>query len=147
MGCTGEKTYEESVKAEIRRYLEGFNLMNSRKKDINDYINQDLKKKSIALQNYQYIYREEDVKQTVEDYKTLIWEKFNIGNRPYNEINIVENNDDNKKKPKKDKKEKEKSKDGKDSDIEDEIDNKKLNNKNENNILNNKDNGAINNNA
>ena len=72
MGCTGEKTYEEAVKSEINRYLNGFNLLSSTKKEITTYINQDLKKKSVALENYQYLYREEDVKQTVEEYKILL---------------------------------------------------------------------------
>ena len=95
MGCTGEKTYEEAVKSEINRYLNGFNLLSSTKKEITTYINQDLKKKSVALENYQYLYREEDVKQTVEEYKILLWEKYSIGNRPY-EIVIEENKKDNK---------------------------------------------------
>ena len=41
MGCTGEKTYEEAVKSEINRYLNGFNLLSSTKKEITTYINQD----------------------------------------------------------------------------------------------------------
>ena len=142
MGCTGEKTYEEAVQFEIRRYLNSFNLMNSRKKEITDYINQDLKRKSVALQNYQYIYREEDVKQTVEDYKILIWENFNVGNRPYDEVIIEEEKDDKKIKPKKEKKDKEKKKLKNESDSEEEIDDKKIkeqkeNDKNINNIINN----------
>ena len=98
MGCTGEKTYEEAVQYEIRRYLNNFNLLSSKRKEITDDINNDLQKRSKALQNYQYIYREEDVKQTVDDYKILIWEKYNIGDKPYHEINIEENNNDNEKK-------------------------------------------------
>ncbi len=90
MGCTGERTYEEAVKFEMRRYLNTLNLMESRKKDINDYINQDLKKRAVALQNYQYIYREEDVKQTVKDYEILLWENFRVGNMPYEEQQILD---------------------------------------------------------
>ena len=120
MGCTGEKSYEEAVKFEMRRYLNSFNLIDSRKKEINDYINQDLKKRSIALQNYQYIYREEDVKQTVKDYQILLWENFKVGNMPYDEQQIL------------DKKEKN----------EDKKSNKEIINNNENNNINNKDNDS-----
>ena len=99
MGCTGEKSYEEAVKYEMKRYLNSFNLIDSRKKEINDYINQDLKKRAVALQNYQYIYREEDVKQTVKDYEILLWENFRVGNMPYEEqqiLDIKEINEDKK---------------------------------------------------
>ena len=96
MGCTGERTYEEAVKFEMRRYLNTLNLMESRKKDINDYINQDLKQRAAALNNYQYLYREEDVKQTVKDYENLLWEKFGVGNRPIYEQDINEQNEDKK---------------------------------------------------
>ena len=117
MGCTGEKTYEEAVQYQIRRYLNAFDLMPSRKKEITDFINKDLKQKSIALQNYQYIYREEDVVQTVEDYKILIWENFNVGNRPDNEIEIEQKNNDKKKdKPKKENKEEKKSESSEEND-------------------------------
>ncbi len=96
MGCTGEKSYEEAVKYEMKRYLNNFNLIDSRKKEINDYINQDLKKRAAALNNYQYLYREEDVKQTVKDYENLLWEKFGVGNRPIYEQDINEQNEDKK---------------------------------------------------
>ena len=96
MGCTGERTYEEAVKFEMRRYLNTLNLMESRKKDINDYINQDLKKRAAALNNYQYLYREEDVKQTVKDYENLLWEKFGVGNRPVYEQDINKQIEDKK---------------------------------------------------
>ena len=132
MGCTGEKTYEEAVKSEINRYLNGFNLLSSTKKEITTYINQDLKKKSVALENYQYLYREEDVKQTVEEYKILLWEKYSIGNRPY-EI-VIEENKDNDNKGNNVKK-KENKKDNKSQDSENSGEDKKS----ENNINNNKD--------
>ena len=124
MGCTGEKSYEEAVKFEMRRYLNSFNLIDSRKKEINDYINQDLKKRSIALQNYQYIYREEDVKQTVKDYEILLWENFRVGNMPYEEQQILDKKEIN----------------------EDKKNNKHIlnnnENNNENNHINNKDNDS-----
>ncbi len=120
MGCTGEKTYEEAVQYEMRRYLNNFNLLSSKRKEITDDINNDLQKRSKALQNYQYIYREEDVKQTVEDYKILIWERFYVGNRPQSEIMIEQYNESQKKKTKKEKKEK---KEEKDSDNDNEINN------------------------
>ena len=85
MGCTGERSYEEAVKYEMRRYLNSLNLTEYKKKEINDYISQDIKKRAIALQNYQYIYREEDVKQTVKDYEIVLWENFQVGNMPYDE--------------------------------------------------------------
>ena len=130
MGCTGEKTYEEAVQYEMKRYLNNFNLQPARKKEITDYINQDLKKKSIALQNYQYLYREEDVKQTVEDYKILIWDNFRVGIRPLNEVIIEQNNQDKNEKQKKEKKEKIKDEKNSDNEIED---NNKENNKENNN--------------
>ena len=145
MGCTGEKTYEEAVRYEIRRYLNGFNLLNSTKKDITDFINQDLKKKSIALQNYQYIYREEDAKQTVEEYKSLIWEKFRVGYKPNEEIEIEEQkdneNEDKKINNKKKKKIKinensESSEEEKKSEKDNNIDNKNKDNQIENNNIN-----------
>ena len=124
MGCTGEKSYEEAVKIEMRRYLNSFNLLDSRKKEINDYINQDLKKRAIALQNYQYIYREEDVKQTVKDYEILLWENFRVGNMPYEEQQILDKKEIN----------------------EDKKNNKHIlnnnENNNENNHINNKDNDS-----
>ena len=129
MGCTGEKTYEEAVKSEINRYLNGFNLLSSTKKEITTYINQDLKKKSVALENYQYLYREEDVKQTVEEYKILLWEKYSIGNRPYE----IENKDNDNKGN--NAKKKENKKDNKSQDSENSGEDKKS----ENNINNNKD--------
>ena len=141
MGCTGEKTYEEAVQYEMKRYLNNFNLTSSRKKQITDYINQDLKKKSIALQNYQYLYREEDVKQTVEDYKILIWERFYVGNKPMNEILNEQNIENKKKKDKKEKKEKKEEKDS-DSDSKNEINDKKKDNDKENNAIINNINSA-----
>ena len=124
MGCTGEKSYEEAVKYEIKRYLNSFNLIDSRKREINDYINQDLKKRAVALQNYQYIYREEDVKQTVKDYEILLWENFRVGNMPYEEQQILDKKEIN----------------------EDKKNNKHIlnnnENNNENNHINNKDNDS-----
>ena len=124
MGCTGEKSYEEAVKYEMKRYLNNFNLIDSRKKEINDYINQDLKKRAVALQNYQYIYREEDVKQTVKDYEILLWENFRVGNMPYEEQQILDKKEIN----------------------EDKKNNKHIlnnnENNNENNHINNKDNDS-----
>ena len=95
MGCTGERTYEEAVQYEMRRYLNNFNLVAAKRNEITKFINQDLKKKSKALDNYRYIYREEDVKQTVEDYKILIWDNFRVGIRPLNEVIIEQNNQKN----------------------------------------------------
>ena len=133
MGCTGEKTYEEAVQYEMRRYINNFpNLVSSRKNEITNFINQDLKKKSKALENYQYIYREEDVQQTVQEYKILIWEKFKEGIKPNYEIAIEQNNEDTKKREKKEKKEK--IKEEKDSNNESK-DNKKDNNKENNNNI------------
>ena len=133
MGCTGEKTYEEAVQYEMRRYINSFpNLVSSRKNEITNFINQDLKKKSKALENYQYIYREEDVQQTVQEYKILIWEKFNVGTKHKYEIAIEKNNEDTKKREKKEKKEK--IKEEKDSNNESK-DNKKDNNKENNNNI------------
>ena len=124
MGCTGEKSYEEAVKYEMKRYLNNFNLIDSRKKEINDYINQDLKKRAVALQNYQYIYREEDVKQTVKDYEILLWENFRVGNMPYEEQQTLDKKEIN----------------------EDKKNNKHIlnnnENNNENNHINNKDNDS-----
>ena len=124
MGCTGEKSYEEAVKYEMKRYLNNFNLIDSRKREINDYINQDLKKRAVALQNYQYIYREEDVKQTVKDYEILLWENFRVGNIPYEEQQILDKKEIN----------------------EDKKNNKHIlnnnENNNENNHINNKDNDS-----
>ena len=139
MGCTGERTYEEAVQYEMKRYINSFNLSAPRKKEITDYVNQDIKRKSAALQNYQYIYREEDVKQTLEDYKILIWERFNVGNRPHYEFYDEPIKEENKEKkihkPKKEKKEKIKDDDS-DSGIEN--NNIKIENNKENNgIINN----------
>ena len=96
MGCTGERSYEEAVKYEMRRYLNSLNLTEYKKKEINDYINQDIKKRAIALENYQYIYREEDVKQTVKDYETVLWENFQVGNMPYDEQENLDKNEEKK---------------------------------------------------
>ena len=108
----------------MKRYLNNFNLIDSRKKEINDYINQDLKKRAVALQNYQYIYREEDVKQTVKDYEILLWENFRVGNMPYEEQQILDKKEIN----------------------EDKKNNKHIlnnnENNNENNHINNKDNDS-----
>ena len=98
MGCTGERSYEEAVKYEMRRYLNSLNLTEYKKKEINDYINQDIKKRAIALQNYQYIYREEDVKQTVKDYEIVLWENFQVGNMPYDEQENMDKIDKNEEK-------------------------------------------------
>ena len=99
MGCTGERSYEEAVKYEMRRYLNSLNLTEYKKKEINDYISQDIKKRAIALENYQYIYREEDVKQTVKDYEIVLWENFQVGNMPYDEqenLDKIDKNEDKK---------------------------------------------------
>ena len=98
MGCTGERSYEEAVKYEMRRYLNSLNLTEYKKKEINDYISQDIKKRAIALQNYQYIYREEDVKQTVKDYEIVLWENFQVGNMPYDEQENLDKIDKNEEK-------------------------------------------------
>ena len=96
MGCTGERSYEEAVKYEMRRYLNSLNLTEYKKKEINDYISQDIKKRAIALENYQYIYREEDVKQTVKDYEIVLWENFQVGNMPYDEQENLDKNEEKK---------------------------------------------------
>ena len=132
MGCTGEKTYEEAVQYEMRTYINNLKLVSSRKSEITNFINQDLKKKSKALENYRYIYREEDVQQTVQEYKILIREKFNVEIKPNYEIAIEQNNEDTKKREKKEKKEK--IKEEKDSNNESK-DNKKDNNKENNNNI------------
>ena len=64
MGCTGEKTYEQVVKEELRRYLHTLNISSNKEKEINNYISQDLTRKAAALKNYQYLYRDEDAKET-----------------------------------------------------------------------------------
>ena len=140
MGCTGERTYEEAVQYEMRRYLNNFNLVAAKRNEITKFINQDLKKKSKALDNYRYIYREEDVKQTVEDYKILIWERFYVGNRPQSEIMIEQYNESQKKKTKKEKKEKKEEKDSdSDNEKDNEIDNNKKDDDKENDAkINNK---------
>ena len=140
MGCTGERTYEEAVQYEMRRYLNNFNLVAAKRNEITKFINQDLKKKSKALDNYRYIYREEDVKQTVEDYKILIWERFYVGNRPQSEIMIEQYNESQKKKTKKEKKEKKEEKDNdSDNEKDNEIDNNKKDDDKENDAkINNK---------
>ena len=99
MGCTGERSYEEAVKYEMRRYLNSLNLTEYKKIQFNDDINQDIKKRAIALENYQYIYREEDVKQTVKDYEIVLWENFQVGNMPYDEqenLDKIDKNEDKK---------------------------------------------------
>ena len=102
MGCTGEKTYEQAVKEELRRYLHTLNISSNKEKEINNYISQDLTRKAAALNNYQYLYRDEDAKETAEEYKKMIMEVFNIGSDIYkprldninnNNININENKD------------------------------------------------------
>ena len=95
MGCTGEKTYEQAVREELRRYLHGFNLPSYKEKEIRDYISQDLLKKAAALDNYQYIYREEDAKQTADDYKRLIKEKFNVGYDIFGKVSKGEEKNNN----------------------------------------------------
>ena len=80
MGCTGGKTYKEAVMEELRRYFHGLKLSSAQEKDIKNFINQDLNKRAAALDSYQYIYRDEDAKQTAEDYKKIIMEKFHVGN-------------------------------------------------------------------
>ena len=79
------------------------------------------------------------LKQTVEDYKVLIWERFYVGNKPQNEIMIEQYNENQKKKSKKEKKEK---KEEKDSDSDDETNNKKKDDDKENNAIINNINNA-----
>ena len=102
MGCTGEKTYEQAVREELRRYLHTLNLSSDKEKEINNYISQDLSRKAAALNNYQYLYRDEDAKETAEEYKKTIMEVFHVGNSIYqqkldaiynNNININDNKD------------------------------------------------------
>ena len=102
MGCTGEKTYEQAVREELRRYLHTLNLSSDKEKEINNYISQDLSRRAAALNNYQYLYRDEDAKETAEEYKKTIMEVFHVGNSIYqqkldaiynNNININDNKD------------------------------------------------------
>ena len=102
MGCTGEKTYEQAVREELRRYLHTLNLSSNKEKEINNFISQDLSRKAAALNNYQYLYRDEDAKETAEEYKKTIMEVFHVGNSIYqqkldaiynNNININDNKD------------------------------------------------------
>ena len=107
MGCTGEKTYEQAVKDKLRRYLHNYKLSNNQEKEIKNFISQDLTKKAAALNNYQYIYRDEDAQQTAEEYKKLIMEKFRVGDIKYeqqfprieedkeNKNNNINNNENN----------------------------------------------------
>ena len=98
MGCTGGKTYEEAVREEMKRYLHSLKLTSLQEKEIKRYINQDLTKRALALKNYQYIYRDEDAKQTAEDYKKMIMEKYHIGQSIYEQalIKQEEKNQENK---------------------------------------------------
>ena len=124
MGCTGGKTYEEAVREDLKRYFHNFKLTNTQDKEIWSFINQDLKKKAIALNNYQYIYRDEDAKQTAEDYKRIIKEKFGVGDAMYNQFPKIEEDKNNN----------------------NENNNNSNNNKNNNNNNNNTNNNEINNN-
>ena len=93
MGCTGGKTYEQAVRDELKRYLHNFKLTSTQEKEIRNFINQDLTKRALALQNYQYIYRDEDAQQTAEDYKRIIMEKFHVGLSIYDQsAKIAEDN-------------------------------------------------------
>ena len=82
MGCPGGKTYKAAVIEELRRYFHGLKLSSTQEKDIQNYIISDLNKKAAALDNYQYIYRDEDVTKTAEEYKKKIIEIFHVGNIP-----------------------------------------------------------------
>ena len=105
MGCTGDKTYKQAVIEELRRYFHGLKLTSDQEKNIKNYINQDLNKRAAALDNYQYIYRDEDAKKTAEEYKRKIMEIFHVGNIPltdykstvgeYNNNNNTQNNNTN----------------------------------------------------
>ena len=82
MGCTGDKTYKEAVTEELKRYFHSLKLSSAQEKDIKNFINQDLNKRAAALNNYQYIYREDDAKKTADEYKKIVMEKFHVGNIP-----------------------------------------------------------------
>ena len=69
---------------------------------MHNFISQDLSRKAAALNNYQYLYRDEDAKETAEEYKKTIMEVFHVGNSIYqqkldaiynNNININDNKD------------------------------------------------------
>ena len=71
MGCS-EDTYEEAVRRDILRFINDLSISNEQKRLFREYVTSDLSKKALALENYQYIYRDEDKIETVEDYKKYI---------------------------------------------------------------------------
>ena len=77
MGCC-EMTFEQAVRDEIMKYINTLSTSNERKKRIIDLIENDLKKKSAALDSYHYQYREDDVNKVVEEYKEMIQKELNI---------------------------------------------------------------------
>ena len=85
MGCTGGKTYKEAVMEELKRYFHGLKLTSDQEKNIKNYISSDLNKRAAALDNYQYIYRDEDATKTAEEYKRKVMEIFHVGNIPLND--------------------------------------------------------------
>jgi len=95
MGCTGDKTYEQAVREELRRYFHGLKLSSDKEKEIKNFISQDLNKKAAALNNYQYIYREEDAKQTAEEIKRKVMERFHVGNIPLTDYKPIDGGNNN----------------------------------------------------
>jgi hypothetical protein len=71
MGCC-EMTFEQEVRDEIMKYINTLNIANERKNYYINLIEDDLKKKSAALNSYHYQYRDDDKTKVVEEYKTMI---------------------------------------------------------------------------
>jgi len=69
MGCSGYKSYKKAVNDELKKYFNSVKLSSAQEKEIKNFINQDLNKKTAELKNNHYIYREVDAKQAAEEYK------------------------------------------------------------------------------
>ena len=106
MGCTGNKTYEEEVSQIIKRYIQNLGLSPAQEKELKFYIQQDLTKKALALQRYKYIYRDDDVNKTVEEYKNYIIDRYHLQGKEINNYKPDENNKEEKESENDDKKSK-----------------------------------------
>ena len=106
MGCTGNKTYEEEVSQIIKRYIQNLGLSPAQEKELKFYIQQDLTKKALALQRYKYIYRDDDVNKTVEEYKYNVIDRYHLQGKEINNYKPDENNKEEKESENDDKKSK-----------------------------------------
>lgn len=77
--CCGRETFSAAVKKKINPILDKYSKSRKEKVEkIRRKLYKDLEEKEITMAGYKYIYSEEDVQKTVEQYGKIISKEINV---------------------------------------------------------------------